>query len=300
MTVTNALAGVRERLGSANVAFDCCDTRFEVSATGHGAESAVERAKRTALTLAEQLNAFDDGSAVARLNATGRVENEHVARVVRRGLAYCDRTDGAFAVRRGDFEHDLKAYLRSESDSPPDAALASEEGDPSTEGAIRVDGDVVTADRPVDLNGLAKGYVVDRAAAALDGPLRAGFVNGGGDVSELTGPVGIESPYGDETPLLVLDTDWNVASSAGYRRRRGAVDHVYDPVDGAVGARHDLVTVVAHRDVMEADALATTLAARPLDDTLALAEEWAGAEALVVHQGVFHRTGGFQEHVHDA
>ena len=50
---------------------------------------------------------------------------------------------------------------------------------------------------------------------------------------------------------------------------------------------------------MEADALATTLAALPLDDALSLAESWANAEALVVHGGVFHTTEGFETHVLD-
>ncbi|MFC7045610.1 hypothetical protein ACFQH6_09515 [Halobacteriaceae archaeon GCM10025711] len=59
------------------------------------------------------------------------------------------------------------------------------------------------------------------------------------------------------------------------------------------------MTVVARRDVMEADALATTLSALPRDDALALAEEWDGAEALVVHQGTIRRTGGFTDHVPD-
>ena len=59
------------------------------------------------------------------------------------------------------------------------------------------------------------------------------------------------------------------------------------------------VTVVARRDCMEADALATTLAARPLDDALALAEAWDGAAAFVLHDGVFPATEGFEIHVMD-
>jgi thiamine biosynthesis lipoprotein len=50
---------------------------------------------------------------------------------------------------------------------------------------------------------------------------------------------------------------------------------------------------------MEADALATTLAALPLGDAKTLAAEWEGLEALVVHEGVFHTTDGFETHVLD-
>jgi thiamine biosynthesis lipoprotein len=50
---------------------------------------------------------------------------------------------------------------------------------------------------------------------------------------------------------------------------------------------------------MEADALATTLAALPLAKARELASEWEGLEALIIHDGVFHTTDGFETHVLD-
>ena len=50
----------------------------------------------------------------------------------------------------------------------------------------------------------------------------------------------------------------------------------------------------------EHDAIATALAALPLADARELAERWEGLEALVVHDGVFHATAGFDSHVLDA
>lgn len=283
MSVVSSLLGRR----SARTEFRCCDTAFVVSVAGVGAARAADRAEQTARQLEAQLDAFDPDSAVSRLNRTGRVENPHVAAAVDRGLEYRDRTNGAFDVRRGEFEHAIKAYLRGAADGV--------EATPGG-GAVAVDGDAVTATAPVDLNGLAKGYVVDRAAEALAGVGRAGFVDGGGDIAHPTGPVAIESPYGDAGPVAVLDTEWDVATSGGYRRRRGEVDHVYDPRDGRVGAVADLVTVVARRDCTEADALATTLAALPTEAALDLAAGWDGLEALLLADGVFHRTEGFRDH----
>lgn len=297
------VAQARTRLGSAEESFRCCDTDFRVRARGSSAERATAEARRTAESLEARLNAFADDSAVARLNREGSVTDPHVAAVVERGLEYADRTEGVFDVRQGAVERDLKAYIRGETDSS-----SVEFG----EGSVFVEGETVRADRPLDLNGLAKGYVVDRAAESLadfgrTGWGRTGFVDGGGDIANPTGPVGVESPYADTAgtgaeaaPLTVLDTDWNVATSAGYERRRGEVDHVYNPVTERVGTPHDVVTVVAERDCTEADALATTLAALTPDEAVELAERWHGAEALVVHQGVFHRTEGFGNHVHDA
>ncbi|MFB6096529.1 MAG: FAD:protein FMN transferase [Haloferacaceae archaeon] len=279
---------VYARLGEATREFRCCDTDFLVRVEGVRADHAAGAARRTAERLEADLNAFDEASAVSELNREGAVVDEHVARLVRRGVEYYDRTDGVFDVHQGRVEHELKAYLREDRESLPETFDA---------GTVRVDGDRVESDTPLDLNGLAKGYIVDRATDALSGLGRRGFVSGGGDMTPPIGPVAIESPYGDEKPLRILDTDWHVASSGGYRRNREGTDHVYDPTAGRLGSQNELVTVVAERDTVEADALATTLAALPLDDARDLAERWDGLEALILHAGVFHTTADFEAHV---
>ena len=285
-----SLASVYERFGDTRRAFNCCDTTFRVQAAGVRADAAVTAAQETAESLEAQLNAFDAASAVSQLNGDGEVANEHVARIVRRGLEYNDRTEGVFDIHQGRVEHDLKTFLRGDNETPPTEFDA---------GTVRISGSHVTTDVELDLNGLAKGYIVDRASEALDGVGRRGFVSGGGDMSPPTGPVAIESPYGDDTPLKLLDTDWYVATSGGYRRSRNGTDHIYDPTTESLGARHESVTVVARRDCMEADALATTLAALPLAEARELAAEWERLEALIVHDGVFNTTEGFETHVLD-
>ena len=285
-----SLASVTDWFGGSHCEFACCDTTFRIHASGIRAEDSVTSARDAAESLESQLNAFDEASAVSRLNREGEVVNEHVARVVRRGLEYNDRTDGVFDIQQGRVEQALKTFLRGDRETPPTEFDT---------GSIRVSGSQVTTDVALDLNGLAKGYIVDRASEALTGLRRRGYVSGGGDMSPPTDPVGIESPYGDDTPLKVLDTDWHVATSGGYRRSRHGTDHVYDSTTESLGSRHESVTVVARRDCMEADAIATTLAALPLGDATTLAAEWEGLEALIIHDGVFHPTGGFDTHVLD-
>jgi thiamine biosynthesis lipoprotein len=286
-----SLASVYEQFGDTRHEFGCCDTTFRVQATGIRADAAVTAVRDAAESLETQLNAFDATSAVSHLNREGEVTNEHVARIVRRGLEYYARTDGVFDIHQGRVEHDLKAFLRGDSDALP-ATFDT--------GTVSVDDATVTTNVELDLNGLAKGYIVDRTAETLAGIGRHGFVSGGGDMSPPTGPIAIESPYGDDTPLKHLETDWNVATSGGYRRSRDGTDHVYDPTTESLGSRHESVTVVARRDCTEADALATTLAALPLAEARTLATEWDGLEALIVHDGVFHTTAGFDTHVMDA
>jgi thiamine biosynthesis lipoprotein len=288
--MAETLGGLYEYIGQEVREFRCCDTEFVIQATGIRAVSAVDTVRRKIHHLEQQLDAFDDSSAVSKLNSKGEVQNEHIARLVNRGLEYYDRTNQLFDIHQGRVEQDLKAYLRGDEDTLPESFET---------GTITVEGDHVSADVPLDLNGLAKGYIVDQAATTLQGLGRNGFVSGGGDMSPPTGPVAVESPYDDEKPLRTLDTNWAVASSGDYRRHRGGTDHVYDPTSERLSSRHESVTVLSRRDCMEADALATTLSALPLDDALSLAEGWDGLESLVIHDGIFHSTDGFDSHVMD-
>lgn len=276
-------------VGRSDETFDCCDTTFRVSAWGPRARGAVQRGVATARRLEAKLDAFSADSVLADLRATGRVVDEDVANVVVRALSYLDRTAGRFDPRHGDVEQAVKAYVAGESD---EVCVTFDAG------SVRVSGSVVESAVRLDLNGLAKGYIVDRTAAALAGTACRGFVDGGGDLSPPPGPVGIENPGGSDL-LTVIDTDWAVASSGGYRRGRADVDHLYDPVGEHVGSRHDQVTVVARRDVMEADALATTLSVTPLDDALSLVAHWPGLEALVYRDGERYTTAGFDSHAVD-
>jgi len=284
------LASVYERFGDTYSEFECCDTTFRIQATGVRAEAGATAARKTAELLEAQLNAFDSASAVSQLNREGEVRNEHVARIVRRGIEYNDRTGGVFDIHQGRVEQGLKTFLRGDSETLPTEFDT---------GTVQTSGSHITTDVELDLNGLAKGYIVDRTAETLAGLGRSGFVSGGGDMSPPTGPVAIESPYGDDTQLKILETDWYVATSGGYRRSRNGTDHVYDPTTESLGSRHESVTVVARRDCMEADALATTLAALPLAKARELASEWEDLEALIIHDGVFHTTDGFETHVLD-
>lgn len=271
--------------------FSCCDTTFHVRAEGHRAQLATRLAYHKARALESQLDAFDDDSAISQLNRVGIVTNKHVAAVVRRGLEYRELTEGVFDIFQGDLEMNLKVYLDFQTDTLSKKFSA---------GTVGYEGSTVYSDIRLDLNGLAKGYIVDRTSEALRDSKRTGFVSGGGDMSPPTGPVAIDHPESGDDFLEILDTDWSVATSGGYRRHREDKDHIYDPTSHQIGARQQSVTVLARRDCMEADALATTLAAMPLDEGMDLAEKWSGLEALIYNGGDVLTTEGFDRHVQDS
>jgi FAD:protein FMN transferase len=137
----------------------------------------------------------------------------------------------------------------------------------------------------IDLNAIAKGFLVDRAGqAALAVPgISTVVVNAGGDLRHLgagTTNVGIEDPA---RPFDNLPPRWRVeiANSAlatsGYARRGFAVaghwlGHVLDPRTGWPVADTASVSVIA-ADAMQADALATVLGVLAVDEALDFARE---------------------------
>ncbi|MFA5943854.1 MAG: FAD:protein FMN transferase [Candidatus Thermoplasmatota archaeon] len=269
-----------------SLAFRCCDTTWTLHADGPDSDAALAAGQHEALRLERILNAFDPASAVSRLNREGTVEDPIVAAVVRRALEVSARTRGAFDFRQGRLEHAVKAHLRTGGPAEFPPPLANH---------VEVIGDRVRIDAPLDLNGIAKGWMADRVRERMveAGAVQA-FVDAGGDLTPPPGPVAVESPAG--ALLAVLRTPWSIATSGNVKRRRGAVDHIYDPRSGHVGARHEQVTVLSSRDTAEADALATTLCSLPREDAWRLADQWGGVEALFVHRGKVWWTRGFLSH----
>lgn len=274
--------------------FHCCDTDWLVAAPGPRAADAVDLARREALRLESILNAFDARSAVATLNRDGRVTDPVVARVARRALELERRTEGVFSIQQGRLEHELKAFIRG--GPPPAAATAAN--------PVRVEGDTVLAAAPVDLNGIAKGWMADRVAETLEAAGAPGFVDAGGDIARPRGRVHIDAPGhagpagGSSTySIATLQTTWNIATSGTTRRQRDGLSHLYDPRTGRVAAHHEQVTVVAREDCALADVLATVLCVLPSLEALAVAQRWPDVEAMFVAHGRVWWTTGFEDHV---
>lgn len=155
-----------------------------------------------------------------------------------------------------------------------------------------------------DLGGIAKGYGVDRAAAAMAAVGVTGLVNSGGDIRAVGARaggspwlVGIRDPVaGDRVfATLRLGADGAVATSGTYEQYVELdgvrIPHVLDPrsgepADGVVSA-----TVVA-ATATEADALATACVVLGASDAMALLGSLPGVEGLLVS-----RTAAGRHHI---
>ena len=260
------------------------------------AVEADERAVAEIGRLQRVFDAFDEGSELSRWRRgdEGATSSE-LGELLTSALDWQRRSAGAF----NPLSDVLTArWRRAEiEDRVPDADELQE-----LAASIREPRFEVVGGRPVrtgdcaalQLNALAKGFIVDRAVAAAEtaGSIVAVTVNAGGDLlhrGESTLRVGIEDPhrpYDNEPPLTSVDLrDAGLATSGGSRRgfrvdgRR--YGHVIDPSTGAPADGIASITVVAE-DAATADAIATSAGVLTAEDALTTAGALGAAACLVV------------------
>lgn len=273
------------------------------------AEDAAAAALGRMAGLEALLSRYRPGSEVWRLNETGRVEDASPA--LREVLGLAQRIaalgDGAFDVTIQPVL-DLYRDHRRRGALPPAAAL--EEAVARVDGrALVVRGGAVLATRPglrVTLDGIGKGYVVDRGVEALrERGFRDVFVEAGGDlmasgrrVSGEPWRIGIRRPRGGGLALQARTEarDRAVATSGDYMQPftdDRALHHILDPRTGRSAPELASATVVAP-DAATADGLATlamVLGPRRARDLL---ESLDGCEGYLVDKQLgVTRTSGF-------
>jgi thiamine biosynthesis lipoprotein len=159
----------------------------------------------------------------------------------------------------------------------------------------------------VDLNAIAKGYIVDRAvdaAWAVDPRVCRVVVNIGGDLRHRgrgSLRVGIEDPaqpHDNAEPLTVVEVCDAALATSGSARRGVEIGgrwygHVFDPRTGRPVDDVTSVSVVA-ADAVTADVVATIVGVRGVVDGLAFVDMLDGVHTLVVDAaGVSHASPGW-------
>jgi len=206
-----------------------------------------------------KMNAHDLASDLARITRAAHmrtiVVDAQTYAVLELALALARDTDGAFDPTVA------KAAISDDSAPPPIAAPAA--GEFASLVILEGDNHVrTTAPIALDLGGIAKGYAVDRAIAALiDSGAGGGVVNAGGDLRAFGSagwvPVRVRHPANAALAAHLFDVcNVGVATSADYFRADGVL---HDPRTGSRRTFGASVTVVAPTCAL-ADALTKVVA----------------------------------------
>jgi thiamine biosynthesis lipoprotein len=243
----------------------------------HSSRDEAENAIGLAFEEIERLNSvltrFESSSPVGELNASGKLvaPPREVQELVARSLYYNRETNGAFDITVKpliDLYKDSFATGRQPSESDVSDMLQRIGTD-----KIRFQGgDVLFAhsDMGITLDGIAKGYIVDRASEILT---KHGIVNhlinAGGDIRTSgiaakgrAWTVAIQDPNkSKDFPDVVTMKDGAIATSGNYEvyyDREKVFHHIIDGKSGHSPQLSTSVTIIAP-SVMDADALATSV-----------------------------------------
>lgn len=246
---------------------------------------------------------------VSRLNRDGVLNDPppELMAVVRRALYFAALTGGAFDPTVAPL---MELYRSSfaETGAPPAEADVAHAMSRVGYRHVRLDATGVAFARPgmsVSLDGIAKGYILDRVVEWVTGAGAAGvLVDGGGDISagegEVAGtgwPVGVEHPREPGTVLGTIEARHQGVATSGDYLRAHTTDlrhhHIIDPRTGASPGHTSAATVVAP-SAMDADALATAAMVLGPVHGIELLERVDGAEGFIVTKGLdLVRSSGF-------
>lgn len=282
------------------------DTFVRLIANGRGAEKALDDTIKEMARLESVLSAHLPGSDVYRLNtadgAPVEVSRETIEVLERAALVY-ERTNGAFDVTVGAV---LRAWgFGSANLSVPTAeALArAMSGVGFTNVEIDQGSRTVRLKHPetrLDLGGVAKGYIVDKAMEYIKArKVKHAIVDAGGDVRVTGGRpgqyiwekpravrVGVQDPFSPEGLFAVVETfEASVLTSGDYERffeQNGIrYTHIIDPRTGYPVRGLTSVTIVTEEAAL-ADGIATAVMVMGKEEGLKLINSWDGVEGMLI------------------
>ncbi len=242
------------------------------------------------------LSRHDPASPVSLLNAEGRLAQAppEMVEVVGKALAYHRQSNGAFEITVKPLIDLYQASFKA-GKTPSEAAINALLPRIGSE-QIHLSGSLISFGREqmgITLDGIAKGYIVDRASELLR---RQGIanhlINAGGDIRTSGSAAGgkawtvaIQDPAkGKEYPAVLRMTDGAVATSGNYEifyDQEKLFHHIVDSRTGHSPHRFSSVTAKA-ASVLAADALSTSLFVLPPTAGLALIEQTPGQAALLI------------------
>jgi FAD:protein FMN transferase len=299
------------RVSAARPAMGTLVTITALARSRERAEEAIGRAFEEMDRLIGILSRFQSDSALSQLNDAGRLAAPppELSQVLDRALRYHRTTRGVFDISVWPVLELFAARLRGPASAPPSEAEVAD-------ALARVGAERVSASRrevrfgregmAVTVDGIAKGYIVDRMARVLEGRrVRRYLIDGGGDIrvsglAEGGRPwsIGVRDPRRAHVLPDRIELEQGAVATSGSYERYFDPEHRYHHIIEASAGRSPVesesVTVIAPA-AMAADALATSLFIMPPAEALTFVETQPGCECLIIdRRGHAHRSRGWR------
>ena len=263
------------------------DPEFDVHAASQAVENALNRVDQL-------MSTYKPESELSRFNSRRETTpfpiSHETAEVIGIALQVSDMSGGAFDITVGPLVR-AWGFGPDPYTGPPSDETITRLREHVGWQLLHLDGQTLTKTHPdveCDLSAIAKGYAVDRAAAALEVMKVTDYlVEVGGEVrtrgyNQDRGPwrIGIEAPIAGERRLqaVALLSGKSLASSGNYRNfhqiDKKRLGHTIDPRTGRPVENGPDAVSVAHDSCAWADALATALMAMPAENAWQKALEW--------------------------
>ncbi len=272
-------------------------------------EQAINATVETMLGLESILSRHDPASEVARLNSNGTLADPstHLLEVLSLARDINKKSSGAFDVTMLPLLQ-MHESIRGRNDHPDRQQLATTKGLVDF-ADLHVGNDLIRFKKRgmgISLDGIAKGYIVDRGVDALrTHGFNNVYVEAGGDLM-VSGQKDNHSPWRiglrpprpqpQEKPVIIEVSDRAVATSGDYLQAFTPDfknHHIISPKSGFSPPELASCTVTAP-NVALADALATAVMVLGRDDGFDLLESMDGCEGYVVDKQLNHvATTGF-------
>src|SRR5574341_139554 len=284
-----------------SIAWPAMGTLVSVTALGGSAarvDEAVGRAFEEMHRLTGILSRFDPDSPVAVLNDEGRLDQppRELSRLVSRALAFYRVTGGAFDISVAPLVNLLRERLTGLAPALPSEAELREAATLAGAEDVAVSRREIHFGRSgmaITLDGIAKGFIVDRMARTLE---RHGvtnyLINAGGDIRVAGGnerrepwTVAVRDPRDDTRPAgKVRLSGGAVATSGSYEISFDPERRFHHIVDARTGRspNHCVSAPVTAHTAMAADALATSVFVMEPREGLALLESLGGCAGLAL------------------
>ena len=251
--------------------------------------------------LSRSISRFDETTAVAQLNREGFLKDvpPEVAEVVKRALGYYRVSNGAFDISVKPVVDLFKEKFSQGQKMPPTEGELREALRLVNASNIEFKGSSLRFKRPgmgITLDGIAKGYIVDRASQVLaKHRIKNHLINAGGDIRTMghrrdkkPWTIAVQDPQKNKHyPDIIHMTDGAIATSGNYEiyfDKEKMFHHIVNPSTGLSPDESTSVSVVAET-AMDADALSTSVFVMNPERGTIFINSLPKCESLVVAKG---------------